>query len=305
LEFYRAVRWMDSLGIEALIPRVPSVQYYWPDHPVQALAASYTVYEYSGAARTISTQEQLALAAGSFDFVHDLPKVYYGVVRRDVIERILRQNGSVFQGVTPDHYSMYRISSVVKNATIVDYPVFLPGCSGKSNAANASSRRTDWGRHLSEYREDALEWPSILPHKATRSLMTYLAEPLVRALRDSDRPDLLKDIDLSYIYFVAIRNDPASFRANLPRYLAACRTLERSPRAEVRSLASGIARHLTGAVRRRLLRQRPSAHVRDGVGCSYVRDIRDIGEAMDSMDRLLAARGTTPPWAARPEPAPA
>ena len=124
------------------------------------------------------------------------------------------------------------------------------------------------------------------------------AEPLVLALQDGGRGDLLKQLDLAFVYLIAIRNDPALLAVNLRRYARACRVLGRSPEREVRALLVAALRHTSQALERRLLGLPPGVHTRNGEACTAVRGLSDIGQAIDAIHRGLSDRGVRPPWAA-------
>lgn len=63
-----------------------------------------------------------------------LPKIYHGVVKKDLLIQIKNRWGSYFPGSSPDMASSVALSLITKDFYSINYPVSITGCSPKSAA---------------------------------------------------------------------------------------------------------------------------------------------------------------------------
>jgi hypothetical protein len=162
-------KWAESNAIDAIKFTFPSL-YFWPDfrHRVEgaAIAGSLRTSAYSGRisihdSRKSARDALQNLGAGPLD----MPRVYAGLVSRNLIEKITAKYGALFGGVSPDVYSALLIAVEAETCVKVDYPVVIPGASGASTAGLSAQ-----GRHVGSLRDnphisafDNLLWDPRIP----------------------------------------------------------------------------------------------------------------------------------------------
>lgn len=132
---------------DSLVTRKISLHYYWPDftskYSGNALSSKLVIegLPYSGVAEVLNLRqarhEFLQLAGqGSMN----LPRVYHGLVRRELLERMRRKFGGLFFGVSPDVSFSFAAACEAKKHLCVDYPVTISGSGANSNAGRSARR---------------------------------------------------------------------------------------------------------------------------------------------------------------------
>lgn len=146
--------WMQRNDIDAVKFSFPAL-YYWPDFKHKRLADSLGgtlhIAPFTGKATICNPLTALERALDNFGGgVMDMPRAYTGMVSRELVERIIRQYGELFGGVSPDIYSSALISACSRKCVYLDYPVLIPGASAVSTAGLSAN-----GKHIGKLRENA------------------------------------------------------------------------------------------------------------------------------------------------------
>ena len=160
--------WMDRHGIDAFFPGF-SV-YLWPGVSAR-FAATNEDGRLSFGPRTsprlvdAQAQRKAVLASGSTS-LEELPRLYYGLVRRTCLDRVRADAGAFFPGPSPDMANAFALSYVVDKLAVAELPVFIAGNSRKS-AAGMGLR----GLHVGEIptlpflpRDTAEKWNPGIPY---------------------------------------------------------------------------------------------------------------------------------------------
>jgi hypothetical protein len=145
--------------------------------------------------------------SGGLDF-GNLPRVYYGIVRRRCIERVRETCGCYLPGISPDMAGSVAVASFVKRMCLVDYPLFVPGKSGGS-ASGLGAMKKHIGKledqpHLS--REFIDSWPRIVPRFFAGS--TMWAAAAIQALEATGRGDLLPSVATARLHAFTAALEP-------------------------------------------------------------------------------------------------
>jgi hypothetical protein len=134
-------------GADSLVTRTMSLQYYWPDFRSKyrgtALASRLVIagFPYSGNTAEIDLERERQLflrCAGQGPL--NLPRVYHGLVHRDLLAAMRQRFGRLFFGVSPDVSFAYAAACVSRKHICVDYPVSVSGSAGGSNAGRGARR---------------------------------------------------------------------------------------------------------------------------------------------------------------------
>lgn len=147
VEMLMAVKWAERAGVDCIVPRLSSF-YGWPDFRRKyygaASAGTLEIRPFSGRVwwELAGSARRACMAAAAQDF-KGLPKVYYGVVRRRLWDRVYEKLGTRFPGVSPDMAAAAAPSYVIDESVFIDYPLFVPGSSARSGAGISAQ-----GRHV-------------------------------------------------------------------------------------------------------------------------------------------------------------
>lgn len=202
-EAMEAVAWASSQGIDALSPIV--VAYYsWPDFRSlffgKGHASRVYISKQFGSVRRRDTQTSLVKALGAAaQGSKFLPRVYHGFVRRRVMEELRLKSGAYFHGSSPDVSGAIGVAMMLPFYVEVDYPLTLPGASGKSN-----SGRSAMNKHKGKLSNDGQTaefadrgWPTEIPRFF--SVETVWAHAAVDTVRRIDEMRL-KEFNFIYLY---------------------------------------------------------------------------------------------------------
>jgi len=235
-EIIDASIWAEDNGIDALVP-FPIAHYTWPDVRFRYYgwkwAGMLTIRDFSGSVirQDIEAGIHRSAKLGFQNLVNavDLPKFYYGIIRRGCLEELRRVSGAYFHGVSPDMGAAIGLSGFVRTAVAVDYPLFVPGTSAKSTAG-ASARKEHVGRlqdqqHLPA--NCAADWPMLVP--AIFTVQTVWAQSAIAALRATRRDAILKDFNLECLHAMCAVFNPGYVRTVVRNYYRALRTVGGSP----------------------------------------------------------------------------
>lgn len=137
-----AAAWAKNKGIELIAPNVVT-NYVWPDFRSRYLGSAHASRLYF-AKRFGDMQvhdSSLALASALHDAAQGtmgLPKIYHGIVKRSVLERIRELSGAYFHGSSPDVSGAIGLALCSQSFVVVDYPLTIPGASGGSNTGRSA-----------------------------------------------------------------------------------------------------------------------------------------------------------------------
>jgi glycosyltransferase involved in cell wall biosynthesis len=289
-ELPSVVEWMQRSGIDLLIANSNRSMYRWPDFPEAASAGAYAMHGYTGELINYASSSLLSRAVRTLGYseVRGLPRVYHGIVRRVYLRRMAERTGRYFHGYTPDFYSAFFLAATVPRTHWVDYPIFIAGICGSSNAAKDSGVT-----HIKEYENES--WPDIVPEGSF--IPVFVAEGVVRGLRDAGHEELVTRIRWADFYLLCMFHEPAMRRRNLARYWAMSGSLlGRSRPQRVGDLAAGLVRRARGKIFRRqgYLEPEFAAPVRPVV--ERYSGVRDTTELMSRVSDALRRQGIVPPW---------
>ena len=137
-----AASWARGKAIDLIAPNVVA-NYVWPDFKSRLLGDRHASRLYfarrMGGAVFVDSKVALASALKNASQGTDgLPKIYHGLVRRTVLEKIRQVSGAYFHGSSPDVSGAIALALCSKSFLIVDYPLTIPGASGGSNTGRSA-----------------------------------------------------------------------------------------------------------------------------------------------------------------------
>lgn len=142
LDAINAAEWASNNNIEIIAPNIVS-NYAWPDFRSRFFGSKHASRLYLpkriGFVKLRKSNDALlsALKNGA-QGTDGLPKIYHGIVRRDVLQKIKNISGSYFFGSSPDVSGAIGLALCSESFVVVDYPLTIPGASGGSNTGRSA-----------------------------------------------------------------------------------------------------------------------------------------------------------------------
>jgi glycosyltransferase involved in cell wall biosynthesis len=198
-EIVAVAEWAKSEGLDAVSTVTCAAKYCWPDYGDATRAASLCITRFTGDVSFPDIEAEVTASAHGFgQKLHRLPKIYYGMVRRQCLEKLKQSSGVYFDGVCPDYYAGYALCATVKRYALTDFPFVINGASHRSNAGATGQRdrRNRLKRHMESYTD--LFWPDYLPPFFIEASM--ISQSMLAAFRRTGRDDLSKHFDLPNCY---------------------------------------------------------------------------------------------------------
>jgi hypothetical protein len=287
-DLLEAARWAFSRGVEAIAPEVVA-NYAWPDFRSRAFGAGhagrlYMKRRFGGIAKR-SARADLDVALGRSALGTDgLPKIYHGLVAREVMERIRRIGGAYFYGTSPDVSGAVGIAAVIDSYIWIDWPLTLAGASAGSNTGR-SATKTHVGSlesdpHTRRFRN--LVWPEELPRFV--SVETVWAHAVFATL-SAVMPQTLEHYNFPRLYAACLLGAPAyrgAVRDAQHAFACKARLSPLALRGKVAKEYLRVAMHRAWTLARRL--SRPTA----AGGRLYQDGIPTIAECAQHLKTLSA-----------------
>jgi hypothetical protein len=185
--------------------------YFWPGVKSKYFgnlySASMFINPFTGERTTVDPIGGLKKAAQLLGGgLGTLPRIYHGMVSRELISQIKSTYGSLFGGVSPDIYSAALIAASCKRAAHVDLPFVIPGASPKS-AAGLGAARTDRGGlrsndHIGRF-GTALEWDARIPEfNSPHTVWAYsLCQALAKLHLPEVQPSFIRLYACCFLYY--------------------------------------------------------------------------------------------------------
>lgn len=212
-----------------------------------------------------------------------MPRIYHGLVSRELIDKVRARFGTLFGGVSPDIYSATLLGELAQNAWWVDYPFCLPGGSPVSTAGSlaAGSDPKSLAQHSHTAAFPDLRWDPLIP--AFYSPYIVWSYSLKKAVDRLDNRDL--QINLARIYALSLLKDRDQATAVHEAVKAARAAGLRASNAAV---GWEMVREMLFQARRygkRVLSPRA------GGNALRFEDLPDIGAAYDKLEQHIRERG--------------
>jgi hypothetical protein len=222
---------------------------------------------------------------------HRLPKAYYGIVRSEVLDRVRSKAGSYFPGVSPDLAAAVALANVARKVCVLDYPLFVPGASLRSNAGLGGL-----GRHIGTLAEQnhlgpdcEKKWSTIIP--PFFSVETIWAEAAVEALQAMGRTDLLPIFNLPKLYAWLFMFYPRFARLSVGTMFSALRQTHYGLCRGLRDLVKEL--WLLVCLRAHYFKKRFQRTNKESQSMQRFNGICDIKAAVNMMNTELRRRGVS------------
>lgn len=288
-----AVAWAKSQGIDVLSPQIVA-NYAWPDFRSRFFGMGHSSRLYVrrkfGAIRLCGSIESLKRALqGAAQGTEGLPKVYHGFVRREIMETVRHRSGAYFHGSSPDVSGAIGVAMVTPFFIEIDYPLTLPGASGKSNtgrsATNTHKGALSKDAQTSEFAVNG--WPPEVPRFF--SVETVWAHAAIDTIRRVDEK-CLKNFDFLTLYAICWLRHKEYRQETLCVFREGAWRSWQEIDSPLRGMLRRTVKILAGTTARLLRRAlQPTA----AGGRFYLAGVQTVAEAQASLVDHLTKRGTT------------
>jgi glycosyltransferase involved in cell wall biosynthesis len=197
-DLLKAIAWMSQNECDALYS--PFVSFLWPDIESRLYGKEFSgvlsIKSFDGKWEPVDNQKEIqeCLNSGGTSLKR-LPRMYYGIIKKTVMEKVKATTGVYIPGPSPDMANAVSAGLFSQKAYFVNYPLFIAGNSIKSTAGMGAQ-----GKHVGKLenivflpKECALEWSRYIPR--FWSGPTIWAEAAHKAIEKSNRKDLLKEFN--------------------------------------------------------------------------------------------------------------
>lgn len=192
---------------DAAIPALNFI-YFWPslqhivENSEQGLLLAHLYSEQTGGrVKVINGGERgliKLLRNGVQDYYgYNIPRLYHGIVKREILEGIKDTTGHYFGGLTPDMYMAAALSLTCKKILRVNYSITISGICPKSGSSDSAT-----GKHTGDLKDaphfrghNDYEWNELIP--AFYSVDSIWGDTLLHALKEFKREDLIKKFNLA------------------------------------------------------------------------------------------------------------
>lgn len=172
------------------------LKYTWPDDAIGELGTLLWT-KASSAYKLMKGEKQLKLLLrnGIINYSsYCLPKVYHGVIKREILQKIKEKAGHYIGGLSPDIYLAVSASILCNDYVAINYPITVAGACPRSSTAEShkGGHRGDLASapHLFGRK---YEWDGRIPE--LYSVETIWAESALKAIVELERLDLLPEFN--------------------------------------------------------------------------------------------------------------
>lgn len=212
-EIIEYARRAKNENLDAIIPGLGFV-YFWPSKEKivsDSGSGLLTMMQYKKVEKYVNPQKAILklLADAAQDYTSlDIPRLYHGIVKRNILEEIKNKTGVYFGGLTPDMYMAAMLSLVCNKVLRTTESFTLSGiCPTSGSADSATGKHTGNLSDAPHFRGHAsYNWDSRIP--PFYSVDTIWAETLLHALRRYGREDLADSFNLPLFESICLKKYP-------------------------------------------------------------------------------------------------
>lgn len=207
---FEAVSYMKKNSLDSLCPAyLPS--YMWPKNTSKTdgtLLVSRKKYINEFQVVDIKLKLTKLFESGVIDYQqYQLPRVYHGVIKREVLNKIYNRVGSYFRGLSPDIYSTVALSSLVSKHLVMNKAISIAGACPQSTTALSSDNE-----HCGELKDAPhlkyktnYEWDKLVPR--FYSVETIWTESAIKAAKNFGLLDAVSSFNCEKMTVEAYRNN--------------------------------------------------------------------------------------------------
>lgn len=205
-EIIEISHWAKIKNLDAVIERT-RIGYSWP---TDTRNGKMIIYPFSGEIKEVNVDKTLKrfLSDGGIYYLnYDLPKVYHGIIKKECFDKVKRETGNYFGGLSVDIFASVAVSLVAIKVVSIDYPFTIAG----NSFASDQTHRTEHAKKMDlkdapHFREIGnYNWSDNVPPVYT--VATIWSESGIQALKALKRDDLINTINqFKLAAYIALEN---------------------------------------------------------------------------------------------------
>jgi hypothetical protein len=189
--------------IDAILP-VKGV-YIWPDVKPRfykdTLSGVFRTSSVTGAVNHINplTLPDMVMKTGGTQILN-LPRVYHGIVRKNILDQVYQESGSYFPGPSPDMANAIALCKYVKKYISIDIPLIISGQGSLSAGGKGAI-----GEHFGEIskvdqlpKDTSSNWTKGVPFYWSGN--TIYAESVIQSLKRMNMERFIPKFNYEYLY---------------------------------------------------------------------------------------------------------
>jgi hypothetical protein len=210
-EIFVLVEWAKNHDIDAIHPGF-GFMYRWPDacdvlEEFRGHNGSLDIlpmtrkYFFSNPLQSLNN----LLINGGQDYLSlYFPKLYHGIVKSSLIDRIKTNVGYYVGGLSPDIYLAVSLTEFCREVFVIDYPVFISGVCRPSadRIVSKYSKLNDSPHFINRVNYD---WSIEVPRINRGS--TIWADSALAALRDANRHEMYRKFDVTNLHLYLFHSE--------------------------------------------------------------------------------------------------
>lgn len=218
-EIITAATWAKANNIECLVGNLKA-NYRWENTGekkflhIKVVSNSLIIGDFDGTAKKVDPQASLRklVRNGCTNYMEfDFPKLYHGVVKREIFEQLKLETGAYLKGLSPDIYAAIALSLKINQFVVVDYPLTIPGVCSFSSSIQEGEQKTnskdlESAPHLRD-RKTPYNWEENVPR--IYCVQTIWADSAFAAFKEFNRQDLLQEFDVYKLCANILDADPS------------------------------------------------------------------------------------------------
>ena len=144
-ELIDVAKWALENNIEIIAPNIVA-NYAWPDFKSITFGNKHASRLYiPRKVKGISYHDSVSAYRGALknaaQGTDNMPKIYHGLVRHSVLEKLKQVSGNYFWGSSPDVSGAVGLALCSTQFVVIDYPLTIPGASGGSNTGRSALKQ--------------------------------------------------------------------------------------------------------------------------------------------------------------------
>jgi len=193
----------SKLGYEAILPNKAS--YIWPDVTPRlyqkAMSGVLRIQNYTGEIKVVDAVKlplKISMLGGTD--ILNLPRVYHGIVKKEILDKVYAHCGSYSPGPSPDIANAIALCRYLSSYALIDLPLITSG-QGIASAGGKGAQ----GNHYGEIDKiaqlpvgTAKNWNKKIPFYWSGK--TIYAESALKAFAAMGMEREMKDFDYNYLY---------------------------------------------------------------------------------------------------------
>lgn len=189
-------------NLDAILPAKSS--FTWPDVKPrfykEKLSGVFRIEKFNFKRTNIDVKNELdkVIIKGGTE-MFNLPRIYHGIFKRTILEKIFNETGTYFPGPSPDMANAVASCKFIERYELVDVPLIISGHSKTSGGGQGAH-----GKHFGEISQlkflpkaTASNWSKQIPFYW--SGFTIYAESAIQALKRTNRENYLEKFNLEYL----------------------------------------------------------------------------------------------------------